>query len=141
MPLRILLFDDIPKNRNEVLRILEEALGDQGMVHCFEPIGDNEEMTHEARLIKALKMREDHPVSLIVADRDLSAYKPNLGGLSEDTVRRVADIIGVPECGYARGERLDDDAYIARGEQREACIRLCLKPDLRQFAERTVAIA
>jgi len=141
MLLRILLFDDIPENRQEVLSALTGALGSQGLVHQFEPTADDKQVTHEARLIEELKGREDHPVSLIVADRDLSAYKPNLGGLSEGTVRRVADVIGVPECGYARGERPDDDDYIERGEHREACIRLSLKRGLKQFADQVVAIA
>lgn len=49
-------------------------------------------------------------------------------------------MVGVPECGYARGERADDDEYIKRGEQRESCIRLSRKSGDDIFAKQVVAV-
>jgi hypothetical protein len=96
--------------------------------------------TDSARLGLDLTVTPNAPIDLIVADRDLSSYAPDYTGLSESTVRRVADMVGVPECGYARGERADDDEYIKRGEQRESCIRLSRKPSDAAFAKHVVAV-
>jgi hypothetical protein len=102
MTLKILLFDDIPAHREEVKRYIAEALGRRGEVKDFTP-GQHTEGTHEARLEKDLQTIANTPVDLIVADRDLSSYTDEFRGLSEDTVRSVADTLGIPECGYARG--------------------------------------
>jgi hypothetical protein len=141
MQLRIILLDDVPENRDEVLDALRQALGARGEVAPFAPGvgGVNDGMT-EKRIAADLKVPPNAPLSLIVADRDLSRIE-RYGGLSESTVRQVADSLGTPECGYARGERDDDDEYIERGEHREACIRLSLKPSIDEFAARTVSIA
>ena len=137
--MRILLFDDIRGNREEVTAALKAALGARGEIQEFVP-GKEAAGTHEDRLAKDLLQSPNTPVDLIIADRDLSGYTNEYRGLSESTVRRVADALGIPECGYARGERRDDPDYISRGEHREACIRLDLKP-LDRFAARAVAIA
>jgi hypothetical protein len=142
MKIRLLLFDDMPANREQVKHALSNALGAQGEVQEFvSRAGGLTDGTYEVRLKKDLLTAPNASADLIVADRDLSSYKEHFPGLSEDTVRRVAEVIGVPECGYARGERDDDSDYIKRGEEREACIRLSLRPDLDQFARRVVAIA
>jgi hypothetical protein len=49
-------------------------------------------------------------------------------------------MVGVAECGYARGERDDDDEYIKRGEQRESCIRVSRKQGDAEFAKKVVAV-
>ncbi len=143
MRIKILLFDDITQNREQVHRALALALGAKGEVQEFDPgVGGMVEGTYEARLEKDLRTRPNDPADLIVADRDLSGYTAeHYRGLSEATVRRAADIVGVPECGYARGDRDDDPDYIKRGEEREACIRLSLKPNVEQFAQRVVEIS
>ena len=142
MKIRLLLFDDIPANREQVRRALSHALGAQGEVQEFvSGTGGLTDGTYEVRLKADLLTAPNALADLIVADRDLSGYKDHFPGLSEDTVRRVAEVIGVPECGYARGERDDVSDYIKRGEEREACIRLPLQPSLDQFAQRVVAIA
>jgi hypothetical protein len=142
MKTRIILFDDVPKNRDEVLGVLNQALGKEGEVQLFDPgKGGLKEGTHEKRLAADLAVAPNAPASLIIADRDLSGYSDDYRGLSESTVRLVADDLGIPECGYARGERDDDPSYIERGEQRESCIRLSLRPDIGQFAKQAVAIA
>ncbi len=137
MALNILVIDDRSTNRDSAIQEIKETLGDEGVVSVF-PIGKGglSEGMHEVRLIKDLKGLEDS-VSLIVADRDLSAF-PEYGGLSESTVQRVADIMGIPECGYARGERATVDEFVREGRYREACIRLD-RDDA--FSEKVVAIA
>jgi len=139
--MNILLLDDLPAHRVEVHRALALAMATDGTVKDFTPgPGEGDDGTYESRLAEDLQKAPNAPIDLIVADRDLSSYRPRYTGLSEATVRRVADALGVPECGYARGERADDPEYIKRGEQSEACIRLPLKP-IDEFARRIVAIA
>lgn len=137
---KIILFDDIAQNRAEVKTALITAFGSTADVQEFEP-GVSKVMngTYEHRIKADLMTTPNDRADLILADRDLSAYSPTYTGLSEATVRRVADDIGIPECGYARGEREGDQEYIKTGEQREECIRLPLKP-LDQFALRVSGI-
>ncbi len=139
MSLKIILFDDTAEHRTAVLGALGTALGAKGSVKAFTP-GPAKDGVFEERLAEDLTAAPNAPIDLIVADRDLSAYTPEYRGLSESTVRRAADMIGVPECGYARGERDDDDEYVKRGEQRESCIRLSRKPDDATFAKRVAAV-
>lgn len=141
MSLKIILFDDMKENRDAVLSALLSELAGNGSVQAFVAgAGKKTDGTFEERLGLDLTAAPNAPVDLIVADRDLSSYSPDYTGLSESTVRRVADMVGVPECGYARGERADDSEYIKRGEQRESCIRLSRKPDDTTFAKQVVAV-
>ena len=141
MSLRIVLFDDMQENRDAVSAALRSELADNGTVQPFMAgAGGKREGTFEERLELDLTIAPNAPADLILADRDLSSYAPDYTGLSESTVRRVADMVGVPECGYARGERADDDEYIKRGEQREACIRLSRKPNDATLAKQVVAV-
>lgn len=142
MSLKLVLFDDNIEHRNAVLAALRATLGQGGTVEVFKPgVSGVKEGVFEARLEKDLQMAPHLNTNLIVADRDLSGYSDDYRGLSESTVRRAADALGVPECGYARGERDDDDEYVKRGEIRESCIRLSRKPDDTTFARRVVAVA
>lgn len=139
--MRILLFDDVAEHAAQVKQALEQALGARGEVQEFVPaVGGMLEGTYENRLEKDLRTAPNAPADIIVADRDLSGYMQHFRGLSETVVRRVSDALGVAECGYARGERNDDSDYIKQGEEREACIRLPLKP-IDQFARRVVAVS
>jgi hypothetical protein len=141
MSLNILLFDDIAEHREAVLAALRAEVGPKGTVKPFNAkIAISKSDIFEDMLAADLSAKPNAPMDLIVADRDLSAYQPDYRGLSESTVRRAADLIGVPECGYARGERDDDDEYVKRGDQRESCIRLSRKPDDPTFAKRVVAV-
>jgi hypothetical protein len=138
----ILLFEDRDEQRELVHHALLGAMHGEGEVKDFLPgIGGAQEGTHETNLAKDIQTAPNAPADLIVADRDLSGYAENYRGLSEDTVRHVADILGLPHCGYARGDRQDDPDFIKRGEEREACIRLSLHPDVEHFAGRVAAIA
>jgi hypothetical protein len=141
MSLRIILFDDRQENRDAVLASLRSELAGNGSVHPFVPgAGGKKDGTTEERIKLDLTVAPNAPIDLIVADRDLSSYTPDYTGLSESTVRSVADMVGLPECGYARGERADDDEYIKRGEQRESCIRLSRKAGDATFAKQVVAV-
>lgn len=141
MSLKIVLFDDNPVHRAAVADALRAALGGDGVVEVFKPgVSGVKNGVFEVRLASDLRAAPHLAANLIVADRDLSGYSDDYRGLSESTVRRAADAIGVPECGYARGERDDDDEYVKRGEERESCIRLSRKPDDATFARRVVAL-
>jgi hypothetical protein len=141
MSLKILLFDDIQENRDAVLAALRLKLAGNGTVQPFVPgAGGKKDGTTEERIKLDLTVAPNAPIDLIVADRDLSSYTAHYTGLSESTVRTVADMVGVPECGYARGIRADDDEYIKRGEERESCIRLSRKPNDDEFAKQVVAV-
>lgn len=137
---RIILFDDIPEQREEILRALEREVGARGEVRAFVAgAAGIAGGTHESRLVADLSSTQNADASLIVADRDLTGYTEQYTGLSESQVRLVTSELGIPECAYARGEDADD--YVERAEQEEACIRLSLKPDLASFAKRVAAVA
>jgi hypothetical protein len=138
----ILLFEDNDKQRDEVNRTLMSVMQGEGEVKNFIPgVGGVKGGTHEVRLAQDIQTSPNVPTDLIVADRDLSGYAEHYRGLSEDTVRHVADMLGLPHCGYARGDRDDDPDFVKRGDEREACIRLSLKPSVERFAARVTAIA
>lgn len=139
--LKIILLDDIDTNRESVISAIKSALTSEIDAIEFDPNVVNDMTgTHESRLRNALLAPPHDGVSLIVADSDLSSYAP-LSGLSESTVRRVADELGIPECGYARGERADDHDYVERAEMKEACIRLCWMDSHSKFAADVIDIA
>jgi len=142
MKRRILLLEDLASQRATVREALEDALQGNGEVKEFSPGASGvREGTHEATLIQDIRAAPNSPVDMIVADRDLSGYADMYRGLSEDTVRHVAEILGLPHCGYARGDRPDDPEFVQHGDEREACIRLSLHQGLEKFAARVVAIA
>ena len=138
---RVIVFDDVDGNRKEVIQILSQAFGDKGDILAFEPgVGKIEKRPYEDCLAADLKRQPNEPTSLIVADRDLSDLKPGYNGLSEPTVRRVADILGIPECGYARGDGDPDRFFLEEGDQAEASIRLRLLPQS-SFVKTVLSIA
>ena len=139
MPLKLLLFDDLEKNRQAIVHGLKQALGTKGRVQEFMPaVGGKDTGIYEQRLMSDLRHEPNENSDLLVVDSDLSAYD-TYNGLSEDVVRRVADIMAIPECGYARGERPEENtAWFQRGEQREACIRLSVD---KEFASKVVNVA
>jgi hypothetical protein len=138
---RIIVFDDVDTNRIEVINVLTKTFTAKGEVLTFAP-GAAKLFTgpYEERLAADLTQPPNAPMSLIVADRDLSRLEPGYGGLSEQTVRRVADVLGIPECGYARGEDDPEKLYLEEGEQAEAAIRLALRPE-DIFAKQVLSIA
>jgi hypothetical protein len=141
--LNILLFDDVEENLREVQDLISKELGVKGKVEAYplvrretSKLGDPEPF--EDIIERELRKRAE-PVSLIVADRDLSRAT-DYRGLSEPTVRRAAERLAIPECGYARGESGDAISYLDIGEKREECIRLSLTPQ-DVFARKVVDIA
>jgi hypothetical protein len=140
--LNILIFDDVERNLKEVQAAIKDQLKNEGTVEAFPLLEavkvDGDPEPYENALLRELKRREKLP-TLIVADRDLSRAT-NYRGLSEPTIRRVADVLGVPECGYARGESVDATSYLEIGEKREECIRLSLSPP-ETFARNVIDLA
>jgi hypothetical protein len=138
---RVIVFDDFPANLADVVQALVTAFDGKGEIVSFTPgTAGITNGPYEERLEADLKKSGDTPVTLIVADRDLSNLKPGYDGLSEQTVRRVADILGIPECGYARGANNPDALFLEEGEQSEAAIRLALLPQ-ENFAKHVLSIA
>ena len=136
--MKILVFDDVEKNLTEVCDEIKRQSSANSTILPFISPETSNGGTFENRLKAYFEEQNDYP-TLIVVDRDLSGQKDFIG-LSEQTVRSVAIRLGIPECGYARGERADDEEYIAEGEHREACIRLPLMP-ISTFASNVLAIA
>lgn len=142
MTLRIILFDDKDDKRKEAHDAISTALGKKGIVVDFQCVHtDAKDKMYEDRLTLDLLSEPNKGADLIVADRDLSGFPQHYTGLSEATVRRAAEQLGIPECGYARGESQAIGDYVTRGELREQCIRLSLAQGLPNFAARVVSIA
>lgn len=141
-PLRIVLFDDVETHLQEVRASIQTALGNDGTVEPFPLIEERSEngeaKTYEKQIEERLRPKSEE-ISLVVADRDLS-QATNFRGLSEPTIRRVCDLLGVAECGYARGETDDALTYVEAGDKREECIRLSLTP-YQVFGQKIVDLA
>lgn len=136
MKLKIIVFDDNPEH-DEVVGALRTALGDRGEVHLFEhPQDVPREGMYEERICEILKRDPYRDAHLIVADRDLSATE-GLQGLSESTVKRVADKLVIPECAYARDAQLETELFES-AERREARIVVSLRHGLVRFSEQVV---
>src|ERR1700719_1157793 len=98
MSLTILLFDDMTEHREAVLAALRAELGSKGAAKPFNAnVATSKLEIFEDMLAADLRAKPNAPMDLIVADRDLSAYQPDYRGLSESTVRRAADLIGIPD--------------------------------------------
>src|SRR5436190_2242533 len=121
MHCKIILFEDTDQYGRDLLRALESKLKSSGEVKLFEPPGTGaQEGVYEDRLAMDLQTPNFKDATLIVADRDLSKTKM-YNGLSESTVKRVADRLDIPECAYARGEK-EEQEFLRSAEVREARI-------------------
>lgn len=138
--MKIILFED-NKEKGEMLRgIIDAALGKNGDALLFQPAAEgSEEGTYENRLQRELSDARYQGTSLIVADLDLSGSE-GYTGMSEATVRVVANGLNIPECSYARG---DSRAAVLEQNQegREFVIAVSLKGGEEQFASQVVSIA
>src|SRR5687768_8048521 len=98
--MKIVLFEDTPAQATGLLAALNQVVGDSGAVlHFSDPGGADG--TFENRILQFLTTGTYADATLIVADRDLSKTT-GLTGLSESSVRRAADGLGIPECSYHR---------------------------------------
>jgi hypothetical protein len=138
--MKIILFEDTEEYKPRLLEALTKALGTRGQAILFTSVPTAQALsTHEQWLQHDLSQEQYRGASLIVADRDLSKldqYK----GLSEPTVRRVADKLGIPECAYARGER-ESQEFLSSAEVREQRIAVSIQGRDEEFARSVVSIA
>lgn len=142
MSLKLVLFDDNPDPERiaALVGTLKTTLHANGDVHHFRlPKGTPEEGMYEDRIFRALGQAPFAGANMIVADRDLSATD-GLSGLSESTVKLVADKLVIPECAYARDAQLETE-FLKNAEQREARIVVSLHDGEVRFAEQVVSIA
>lgn len=137
--LKIVLFEDDPEYRVELPKLFADRLGHKGTVVLFDsPSEVSEHELYEERLARELAASKYNDPTLIVADRDLSRTA-SYGGMSEAVVKKVADVLCVPECAYARGEKADE--FLKDAEQREARVALSLSDGNEAFVERVIQIA
>lgn len=133
--MKIVLFEDTPEQAKGVLEALAKQIGTGGTVlHFSDPGGADG--TFEHRLSTVLNAGDYIGTTLIVADRDLSKTT-GLTGLSESSVRRAADALGIPECSY---QRYDQAAGTPAVEQREACISVSLAEGFDKSATQIISI-
>ncbi len=138
--MKIILFEDSQGTAQELLLGLKSALAGKGEASLFEPDpGARPLGTYEARLEKELSLPQYRDASLIVVDLDLSKVE-QYRGLSESTVRRVTDVLSIPECGYARGEDIGDE-FVRKAEQHEFSIAVSLKEGVEKFTRQVVSVA
>ncbi|HUN98534.1 MAG TPA: hypothetical protein VMU69_20170 [Bradyrhizobium sp.] len=137
--MKIVLLEDRAQSAKSLLHELKLALRGRGTAVLFEASGPPAHTRiHEEQLEHDLLLARHGDAALIVADRDLSGL-PHYGGLSEPTVRRVADKLAIPECGYARGENSKN--FMEDAALREGRIAVSLKPSAKEFARQVVSIA
>jgi hypothetical protein len=137
--MKIVLFEDTGQAEQALIQALTRALGDRGQAEIFRAPPREGPCLYEVQLERDLIAAGQDSATLIVADKDLS--KLNLyGGLSEPTVRRVADKLYIPECAYARGER-EQREFLGGPEIREGRIEVTLEHGEERFAEQVVAVA
>src|SRR4051794_40373353 len=98
--MKIILFEDTADQATRLLEELQRKVDGNGEVLQFQDPGGGEG-TFENRLSGFLTTGTYSGATLIVADRDLSKTT-GFTGLSESSVRRAADALGIPECSYQR---------------------------------------
>ena len=137
--MKVLVFEDTPEQAESLLSALQRQLGGDGEAVHFSAESQENETTYEDRLKQELSDQGKYSdVDLIVADRDLSKT-PKFRGLSEPTVRRVAELLAIPECSYARS--MNEDEYLRSAELREACIAISIEDGWETCASQVASIA
>ena len=109
MSLKIILVEDTASVEREFRDKIKQKLEGKGDVLLFNLVdpGVGEKGTYEKRIEKDLQQALYANPSLIVADQDLSLSR-RYPGLSESAVKRVADLLGIPECAYSRGDQAEE---------------------------------
>jgi hypothetical protein len=139
MKLKIILIEDTLQSVQDLLPALTAELAANGEAKQFAPQkAAKSEGLYEERLEQDLRQPDYRDATLIVADRDLSKTE-GYRGLSESMVKRVADALGVPECGYARGEK--DEEFVRNAERREGRIAVSVREGPKRFAQQVISIA
>ena len=133
--MKIILFEDTADQATRLLEELQRKVDGNGEVLQFQDPGGGEG-TFENRLSGYLTTGTYSGATLIVADRDLSKTT-GFTGLSESSVRRAGDALGIPECSY---QRFDQGTSAVPVEQREECISVSLADGFESCAAQIVAI-
>jgi len=138
--MKIVLFEDAKTHGERLKDAIAAVLGKDGEVLLFQPVSNaSEDATYEIRLRRELSEARYQDTSLIVADLDLSG-SDQFRGMSEATVRVVANGLDIPECSYARGD--SRDAILEQsGEGREFVIAVSLASGEQPFASQVASIA
>lgn len=132
--MKIVLFEDTEEQATGLLAALKKVSGGSEIVHFKSE--SEEAGTFENRLAQILRDGPFANATLVVADRDLSKTT-GLIGLSESSVRRAADSLGIPECSYQRN---DQAAGAPAVEQREACIAVSIAHGFENCAAQIIAV-
>ena len=121
---RILLFDDIAEQRNEISDVLLRLVDKQADVVPFDdnegpPNGD----TYERHIERELAADQDEDIGLIACDKELGMYT-KYPGLSANAISAVARNLGVPFCQYSRrsnypGQELERYKNLSRWNSEE----------------------
>lgn len=119
--IKMVLFEDTPQTRTELLDALAKHLESGGSVlpfegQQFEESDAEQERIHDDRLVSILGRPPYDGSTLFVADRDLSKI-PNFRGMSVTAVIGAAKRLAVPICSYARQPAPDDYKWRARWEE------------------------
>jgi hypothetical protein len=139
MKTKVILIEDTDQFAKELIPALQTQLAATGEVKHFAPKkGDGVDGLYEERLADDLRQPDYKDATLIVADRDLSKTE-GYRGLSESMIKRVADALGIPECGYARGEKAEE--FARNAEQREGRIAVSVKEGPEFFARQVASVA
>lgn len=143
--LKVVLFEDTPEIRSQVLRSLKKHLSPRGVVvpfasGQFRESSSQQEKMYEERLQKILSNVPYRDATLVVADRDLSKSKDShFGGLSVNAVAAAAQRLAIPICSYARQPEPED--YEWRGRWEEGHIVLHFSDGLDELARRAALAA
>ncbi|MFO0941917.1 MAG: hypothetical protein U0930_14295 [Pirellulales bacterium] len=133
--MKLILFEDTESQATSLLTAIRKWPAVE-VLHFQGDVG-GVSATYEKKLQVALQGNAYLHPDLIVADRDLSKT-PGYGGLSEGTVRRVAETLGIPECSYARNNEV---SLIGASEKREANIVVSIANGEDACARQLVSIA
>jgi len=136
--MKIILVEDTQRFADELLPALRAEIATGEVVHFTPTKNVESEGLYEERLVEDLRQPAYKDATLIVADRDLSKTA-EYRGLSESLIKRVADLVGIPECGYARGEKAEE--FARKAEQREGRIAVSVKEGAVPFARQVASVA
>ena len=121
--IKVVLFEDMPQTRSQILAALKGHLGQQGEVipferSLFQEAPADKERMYEDRLENILRKPPYDGATLLVVDRNLSkSLDSDFRGLSDNAVVAVSKRLVVPICSYAREPQFDDYEWRARWEE------------------------
>ena len=119
--IKVVLFEDAERTKSELVSALEKYLPSGGTVLAFdsEKITESESdrrLMYEERLRLILSRPPFDPVTLLVADRDLS-MSVHFRGMSVSAVIEAAKRLAIPICSYARQPGSEDYKWRAGWEE------------------------